>query len=194
MEKQRNTRFRKNLYDPDRPSRRKPAPRNFEKNKDWIQVTDVETFKQIWPPFLHQKIGDYIEDWFLMVHKMDPAFTVGKFAAIRDNFMEQCSQDMLPVFFEVGITKQDIPSLTIYELIDLATKHLGFIIDIDVFNAKVLVSRPEVTLKGIDSTGNAAREQSRDDLRKVCKTMELSTNGTKQDLKDRIATKLAKKE
>jgi len=185
LDRPRNTRYRKRIYDDARPDRKKPIPRRFVDNPNWIRITDSEQFKEIFPLVCHED-ADYLEDYFVVVHKLDPAFTEGKFGELKDDFLRQMQDKLINIFFKKDITQSKVDKMTIYELVDLAERELGYTISLDFNDVKVICTAPADTWTKKEHIQTLYGDMTRDELRKIAKSKGLSQSGTKSDLIARI--------
>lgn len=103
-------------------------PPQYKNEKIWMEVTDVEMFLKLFPPYLHH-ITNELEDWYIFVKKSNPALAnIAELKAKADKIIKQYEVE-LSVYeakynrdIKLINQKLDITKVSYYTLLDICNK------------------------------------------------------------------------
>ena len=174
----RNTRQRKHLFDDERKTKSIKPPRRLEENPDWIRITDAEEFKRIFPLVVHQD-ADYLDEWAVYVHKLDPSYRVDRFKDYKMELIEEIGVEKCKnIFYD---NKVDHADLTYYEVEKLLADTLNLNIVLDDEEGTFSLKEDQALSKGLNWS-----VYDKEELKSILRKKKLAVSGTKKQLIERL--------
>lgn len=88
----------------------------------WIQITDGEIFKQLFPYYVWE-IADEIDEWYVFVKRTHRLLnTIEQFNIKRNELLEKYDKEIRKVAFDGGYTMQDLKTMSYFDLKDVLVK------------------------------------------------------------------------
>lgn len=112
--------FRCYLYDADG----KPInpPSQYENSKDWMRITDIETYKKFYPINEHH-IEHNFSSWAAYIRFTSPKLNADKeLKAKRDELIKEYDKELSKEFFAGEIDKQTLDNMNFYLLSEYVKK------------------------------------------------------------------------